>query len=238
MVQATVAFVPSPLLPESAFFGPLMRALGERGRDCVATSLGDEGTEAEPWHERHVRNAAAGLGRRMWPGRRYVLVGYSGSGPLLPYIAEGYGERPEGYVFMDAGLPHPGRSRLDEVRASVPEAAGDEMAEYLAGGGAWPAWSDEDLSPLVTDGTARRALLDMVVPRSGNFWTEPMPGLGLWPDARVGYLRLSHTYEGAASDARSRGWVTRAVDGTHFDPFAQEGKVAEELVALLAEMGC
>jgi len=237
MVQATIAFVPSPLLPKSAFFGPLMRALGERGRDCVATSLGDEGTAAEPWYERHVRNASAGLGRRMWPGRRYVLVGYSGSGPLLPYIAEGYGERPEGFVFIDASLPHPGRSRLDEVRESVPEAA-VELEGYLSSRATWPAWTDDDLATVMPEAGMRTALLGMLKPQGAAFWTEPMPATNRWPEAPCGYLRLSEAYDAAASEARSRGWVTRAVDGTHFDPFAQEEKVAEELVALLAEMGC
>jgi hypothetical protein len=50
-----------------------------------------------------------------------VLVGHSGAGPLLPVIHRGLVQPVVACLFVDASLPHPGQSTLDELAVSVPE---------------------------------------------------------------------------------------------------------------------
>jgi hypothetical protein len=53
-------------------------------------------------------------------GRPTILVGHSGAGPLLAAMGESLG-CVEGYVFVDAGLPHPGRSWFDSAPPELAE---------------------------------------------------------------------------------------------------------------------
>jgi hypothetical protein len=43
----------------------------------------------------------------------------------------------KGYLFVDAGLPHPGQSQLDKMEASIP-AFVQELRRHLASGGSYP----------------------------------------------------------------------------------------------------
>src|SRR5438034_515867 len=99
--------VPSPLV--GPFTWSLVAdELVARGHQVLVPDLSDEGTG--PWWERHVASAGAQLS-----GDRELdiaLVGHSGAGALLPLIARAAAIRPAAYVFVDAGLPPEGRSRL------------------------------------------------------------------------------------------------------------------------------
>jgi hypothetical protein len=51
-------------------------------------------------------------------GQPAVLIGHSGSGPLLA-LAGALAGQARGYVVTDAGLPIPGQSRLETVPAGL-----------------------------------------------------------------------------------------------------------------------
>ena len=144
-------------------------------------------------------------------------------------------------MFLDAGLP-PARptSRLDLMRAELPDGSVDELASMLAAGGTFPDWTETDLRELVPDRAARAALVASLRPRGEDFFTDPVPVVADWPDAPCGLLRLSSAYDGALRLARLRGWpVLEGPDdrpGGHFAALVDPGAVADDLEDLLARM--
>ena len=196
-----------------------------------------------PFAARYVARAALVV-RDQLAGERVVLVGHSGAGYLLPLL--GAARRAAragvaGYVFLDAALP-PARptSRLDLMRAEVPDGSVEELASMLAAGGTFPDWTDTDLRELVPDQAARAALVGSLRPRGEEFFTDPVPVVADWPDAPCGLLRLSPAYDGALRLARLRGWpVLEGPDdrpGGHFAALVDPGAVADDLEDLLARM--
>ena len=169
------------------------------------------------------------------------LVGHSGAGYLLPQL--GAARRAArravaGYVFVDAGVPHGrGATRSTLLRAEVQTFA-EELEALLAGGGAYPRWSDDDLREDVPDDALRAALVASLRPRRADFFSEPLPFPGDWPDAPCGVLQLSGSYATTARVARSRGWpvVSAELPGGHFAACADPDGVADALEELLRQL--
>lgn len=200
----------------------MARALSELGHVTLTPELDDDGTP--PFWTQHVE-AAAILG----PVGPIVLVGHSGAGPLLPAI----GARCEaaGYVFVDAGLPAGGRTRMEMLEAEEPALA-SQLRTLLEAGGAYPAWTLFDLEAHVPDGLLRHQLVHGLRPRRAPFWDEPIDVPDGWPDAPVSYLRLSEGYESSAAEAERRGWPVRRLVAGHFHMLVDPAAVAEAIVAL------
>jgi pimeloyl-ACP methyl ester carboxylesterase len=237
--RPTTVLVHSPLTGAVAW-GGLPAVLRDRGHDVVVLDIRDD--DVPPYASRFVARAALQV-RAAAGDARVVLVGHSGAGYLLPLI--GAARRAArtavaGYVFLDAGLP-PVRptSRLDLLGLEAPDAA-DGVDALLAGGGAFPDWTDDDLRDLVPDDGDRAALVASLRPRGSDFFTEPLPVAPDWPDAPCGYLQLSEAYDGPARTARQRGWpvVESPADrrGGHFAALVDPNGVADDLDALLALM--
>ena len=237
---AATVLVHSPLTSAAAW-GDLPSVLRARGHRVAVVDVADD--EVAPFAARFVARAALQL--REEAGDRPVrLVGHSGAGYLLPLL--GAARRAAraavaGYVFLDAALP-PARptSRLDLIRAELPEGPTEELAATLAAGGTFPNWTDTDLRDLVPDHTARAVLVASLRPRGEDFFTDPVPVVADWPDAPCGLLRLSPAYDGALRRARLRGWpVLEGPDdrpGGHFAALVQPDAVADDLEDLLARM--
>src|SRR5688572_23260877 len=155
-----------------------------------------------------------------------VLTAHSGAGPLLPVIRAGINIPVVAYLFVDAGIPVDGYSRLELMELESPEWAG-EFRQFLKAGGQFPRWSDDQLREIVPDPTLRQQLLAEVRPRSLEFFTEPIPVFQGWPDAPCGYIRLSPAYDYPYSEARRRGWVTAEMEAGHFQMLVEPEKVAQ-----------
>jgi pimeloyl-ACP methyl ester carboxylesterase len=237
---ATTVLVHSPLTSAAAW-GDLPAVLQGRGHQVAVVDVADD--DAPPFAARFVARAALQV-REQAGDRPVLLVGHSGAGYLLPLL--GAARRAAravvaGYVFLDAGLP-PARptSRLDLMRAEVPDGSVEDLASLLAAGGTFPDWTETDLRELVPDQAARAALVGSLRPRGENFFTDPVPVVADWPDAPCGLLRLSPAYDGALRLARLRGWpVLEGPDdrpGGHFAALVDPGAVADDLEVLLARM--
>jgi len=222
--------IPSPLCGP-ATWEPVAAALGRRGIATTIPALRD-GDPTLPYWRQHTATAAAALAN-LPPDARPLLVAHSGAGPLLPAIRQAWGRPVSGYIFADAGLPHPGRSRLDEIAQTVPGLAVTLHAE-LAAGARYPDWDDAALRPLIPDPARRAATLAELCPRPLAFFTETLPLIADWPDAPCAYLRFSAAYDAHAAAARARGWPTRTFDAEHFHQLVDPGAVAEALFALAA----
>jgi len=160
--------------------------------------------------------------------RPLVLVGHSGAGSLLPALAQAAHHPVKAYLFVDAGLPHPGKTQLEEMPA--------ELRRLLAAGERFPNWKDEDLREVLPDGRVRQQLLAEVQPRPLNFFEEVLPNVSGWSDAPAGYLLFTQGYRPYLEQAQRAGWPSRTLPSGHFHMLVDPVAVAATLVELMKQI--
>jgi hypothetical protein len=184
--------------------------------------------------QQHAQSAASAIS--VIPAEKaLVLVGHSGAGPLLPLIGQQVRRPIAAYLFVDAGLPLDGMSRLNEMEENAPEFAA-ELRQHLTGGGRFPTWSDEDLRDLIPDDRLRTGTLAELQPRPLAFFEEPIPGFANGPDAPCGYLHFSEQYDAPAAQAQRSGWAYRHMDAGHFHMLVDPTGVADALLDLTGRL--
>jgi hypothetical protein len=162
-----------------------------------------------------------------------VLVLHSGAGALAPSIIAAAAAAPSAVVFVDAILPHPGRSWL---QAAPPALAA--RLRRLAGDGVLPPWTgwfaDNPAARLIADDRAR-AEFEAGLPRLAlAFLESAAPDVALDAGARVAFLRLSEAYQGEAAEAARRGWTVQAAPMHHLAMITDPQGVARRLADLAA----
>ena len=227
------------VLVHSPLVGPLTwsRVAGElqwRGREAMVPALHDTEDAGLPYWRQHAGSVSQTL-ERVEVGRPLILAGHSGAGMLLPAVRGLSGRRVGGYIFVDAGIPEDGKSRLGLMEAEVPGFAA-EFRRTLEVGARFPTWRDGDLRELVPDAALRKALLDDLRPRALPFFTEPIPVFAGWPDAPCAYLKFSPAYDADAARALRLGWAYRELNAGHFHMLVEPGEVADALLGLAAQM--
>jgi pimeloyl-ACP methyl ester carboxylesterase len=232
--EPLLVLVPSPLVGPSTW-NPLRKELALRGQETVVSIDVSASAGALPHWERTVAGAERAL-REVPEDRPVVLVGHSGAGPLLPAAAARISQRVMGYLFVDAGLPSDGVSRLDAISANGPEGAAfaSDLSSLLEAGRRYPEWTDAELAPLIPDEQRRQQLLAELRPRGRDFWTEPLPKVTDWPDRPCAYLWFSEPYKSAAQRAEGMGWPVRHLPAGHFHHLVDEATVSDALLALWA----
>ena len=138
-----------------------------------------------------------------------------------------------GYVFVDAGLPTPGRAWMETV---PPELAARLRAMADADG--WlPPWSrwwgDEALAELLPDLDTRRRFAAGCPRLPLAMFEEVHPPAPRWPAAPGAYLRLSEAYEDEAARARELGWPVAELISHHLALLTDPGPVAASLRELM-----
>jgi hypothetical protein len=179
-----------------------------------------------PYSRRYVHQAVGQV-----DAASVTVIAHSGAGPLVPAVVAALSHRSievERAVLLDAGMPGPGRSRLDLLRTESPELAA-EFDALLAAGGAYPDWTAEQLAELVPD---PRTVLAAVRARREDFWREPLPPVELPPDLQCAYVQLSAAYETSAATAHNLGWPVARAELGHL---AMLGR-AEEVAALIRQV--
>lgn len=168
------------------------------------------------------------------PDRDAVIVVHSGAGSLAGAIAVALGARARGVVFVDAVLPHPGRSWL----STVPE---EMRARLLAGvrDGVLPRW-DRWFPP----GTLKVMIPDeaMLAPFVGRLPLVPVAfAEALAPDTALkcdaAYVRLSDAYESEAQAAERLNWPVIREASHHLALLTDPVRVAALLRMVLPRMG-
>jgi pimeloyl-ACP methyl ester carboxylesterase len=211
---------------------PVAGELRGRGYPVVVPALRADETAEPPYWRQHVTATMAALDS-VDATRPLVLVGHSGGGVLLPAIATAAGRSVAAYLFVDADLPHNGRSRLS--RFSDPADA--DAFRAAATGGLIPTWTEDDLAEVIPDPALRRAFVAELRPLPLAVYDEPIPVPATWPDAPGGYLQFSPPYDAAAAEARALGWPLIAMPGGHFQMLVDPAAVADALLDLLARLG-
>lgn len=228
------ALVHSPIVGPLTW-QPVATELRRRGADAIVPTLRDIGPDGGPYWRQHATAAAHALAA-VTADCPLFLIAHSGAGQLLPHVRQRLMQPVAAYLFVDAGLPQDGTSRLDEM-AQNDTAFAARFTPFLKGGGHYPTWGDDDLRPLISDETLRRGMIAEVQPRGLDYFTEPFPSLAEWADAPCAYLRFTPSYAAHAEAARRRGWPVREITAGHFHMLVDPATVAETLIALCNASG-
>jgi len=222
------------MLVHSPLVGPatwdvLAAALSDRGREAWRPDLARSVSDGPPYLVGQVESIV-----EVVDGRPTILVGHSGAGPLLAAMGQSLG-CVEGYVFVDAGLPHPGRSWFD----SAPPELAEQLLD-MASGGWLPPWSQwwgpDGLDELLPDTDIREHFAAACPPLPVAMFEEVHPPTPGCPDAPCGYLRLSEPYHAPADRARALGWPVIELASHHLAVLTEAAAVVEPLLELVDQL--
>ncbi len=221
--------VHSPLVGP-ATWEPVAADLAGRGFDVSVPDLTGTIAAGPPYCSRQAEVIASSA-----LGQPAVLVGHSGAGPLL--AAAGALTGPvRGYVFVDAGLPAPGRVWMDTVPPELATQLRD-MADARGWLPPWPQWwGNEALAELIPDPAARQRFAAGCPRLPLAMFEEAHPPAPQWPGAPAAYLLLSEAYQDEAAAARDAGWPVTELASHHLAPLTDPGLVAGSLCELLSQL--
>lgn len=228
--SVTAVLVHSPFLGPASL-RPLADALAALGHPAVLLDLRPS-VVAPPVHQMLLGAFADAMNEEPLDGP-VVLIGHSGAGPLLPAFSDALEEPVAGLVFLDAGLPTPGRS----WRETVP---GDLYAELraLSREGRlprWQRWFDPNpLETLIDDPELRAEIADEAPEVPIAFLKEERPEVE-WTGP-AGYVQLSSPYDEDANEAETRGWPVRRLTTHHLAPATDPAPVAQAILDVLANL--
>ncbi len=225
-MESLMVLVHSPLVGPFTW-SLVAKPLQVDGFDVLVPVLTDSGETPPPYWQQHaacVLRALVSIPHE----RSLVLVGHSGAGSLLPVLAQAARHPVTAYLFVDAVLPHPGKTQLEEM----PE----ELRQLLAEGSRFPNWKDEDLREVLPDGRARQQMLAEVQPRPLTFFEEVLPDVSGWSDTPGGYLLLTQGYRPYLEQAQRAGWPSRTLSAGHFHMLVDPVGVAATLVELMKQI--
>lgn len=150
-MEARLLLVHSPLVG-CGTWQPIAKDLAGDGYAVTVPDLAGPVAAGPPYHLRQAKVIAGSAG-----GQPAILVGHSGAGPLLATAGMMLGEGARGYIFVDAGLPTPGRSWME----TVPPDLATQLREMADPRGWLPPWSqwwgEEELAALLPDPAAEPA---------------------------------------------------------------------------------
>ena len=221
------------VLLHSPLVGPLTwKMVGEemrqRGFDVMIPALADSADSQEPFWKQHAESVSKALAQ-LPEETPLVLAAHSGAGPLLPAIRQMTPNPVRAYVFVDAGIPRDGASRLDLMKSEDPAWANDFQRE-LERGGRFPTWSFDDLQEVIPNPLLRERMVAELNPRGLDFFTESIPVFKGWPDAPCAYIQFSAAYNQPAAEARRKGWSSQKLEAGHFHMLVEPHKVSELLI--------
>lgn len=197
----------------------------QRGYSVIVPILSDLEISKDPYWKQHADSVAQAL-IDIPPGTNVILVAHSGAGPLLPIIRQNIPNRIRAYVFVDAGIPRDGATRLDLMKSEDPGWA-KGFEESLQSGEQFPKWSSDDLRKIVPDENLRKRLVAEIHPRGLDFFTEPIPVFHGWPDAPCVYIQFSAPYERPAAQGRQAGWQIYKLSVGHFHMLVDASAVTD-----------
>ncbi|WP_071396325.1 alpha/beta hydrolase [Bacillus tuaregi] len=228
-MELNIVLVHSPIVGPSTW-APVSRELRGREIRTIVPTLPSIIDMSTPIWAQHAQAVA----RRLESIPNYqpiVLVGHSGAGPLLPAIGASSPHPVAAYVFVDASLPHGGRSQLEEIEANSPVLL-SSLSSYLKAGGLYPEWTDKDLSEIVPEGVRQGVLAD-IRPMGLPYFEETMPYYPNWPEIPCGYIKFSQAYTVPAEKARKYGWEYDEFDAGHFHMLVDPEAVTDSLINLI-----
>jgi len=213
-----LALAPSP------FVGPnSWRPLADVVSNSVVVDYG--GVLPPDWYEGVAQRIAHEVDAEPW-----VAVLHSSAGGFAPALAA-VATSLKGFIFVDAVLPHPGRSALD----IAPEAQIEGLRRLTTHGlmAPWNTWFDTDPTPhWIPDADARAAFLSDLPRTPFAFLEAVAPDSAAWEQLPAAFIQLSKGYEANAARAEARGWPVRRAKLNHLAMVAQPRVMAGLLEGL------
>jgi hypothetical protein len=161
-----------------------------------------------------------------------ILAAHSGAGAFVPALAAALRAPVAGAIFIDAILPHPGRSWLDTAPEALRDGlrAGAQMGMLPPWDGWWPPGA---LEKLVPEPGPRQALVDELEPLPLAYFEEPAPPGDLADlAAPAAYLQLSDAYADEIRACGRVGWPTVSLPLQHMGALTHPKAVAQVLQSL------
>jgi hypothetical protein len=207
----------------------------QRGLDVLVPRLKDSPDSKVPYWKQHAESVSQALAE-IPKDTSLILVAHSGAGPLLPAVRQFVTNPIKAYVFVDAGIPRDGASRLDLMKSEDPKWA-EQLQEQLERGKRFPNWSSDDLRSIIPDETLRGQMITEIQPRALDFFTEPVPVFDDWPDAPCVYIQFSGAYKKPADLARQLGWKTYEIKAGHFHMLVDAPTVTNMIIEAVNKPG-
>jgi pimeloyl-ACP methyl ester carboxylesterase len=227
--RTTVVLIHSPLVGPFTW-QPVATVLRNRGYKVVVPALSL--AKGPPFFANLAAQATSEL--RAEPAESALYVAHSGAGAIIPAAIEA-GHADAAVLFVDAVLPQPGMSWLENAPALLREHLIKQCREGLL-----PRWCDwfprETLISLLPDQILRERFIDELSLLPVGYFEEREPRSSRWPVARCGYLQLSAAYEAETQSARSRGWIVRSKDSNHLAMITDPNSVAAAIISMLNEI--
>ena len=231
--EITFVLLHSPLVGPFTW-EPVRKILAEQGFQAMMPAVWDDPDSALPYWQQHAESTAKDI-TQIPEQQKVVLVAHSGAGPLLPAVRQKLTHPVFSYVFVDAGIPRDGLSRLDLMKLEDAEWA-EQFHQSLLQGEVFPTWTENDLKEIVSNAESRQKLVDELHPRSLPFFIEQIPVQSDWPDAPSIYIKFSQAYEWDAMQAKQSGWPVYAIDAGHFHMLVDPVAVADLLVTVVQNL--
>lgn len=220
-----IALLHSPLVGPLCW-QPLAEALRADGYRVVVPDLVAAALSANH-QQSFIAAAFAAVGRAELD--RTVLVGHSGAGPLLPAVADATGA--VGVIYVDAGLPYPGKSWVDTAPTSL-VAHLQSLADEDGVLPRWSDWFDPDvLDAAIPDAQLRFRFVEEL-PRLARGYFEQATPTSTW-DGPAAYLQLSPGYGPDADSAAAAGYPVERLAGDHLAILTSPQRVYPPLATLL-----
>jgi pimeloyl-ACP methyl ester carboxylesterase len=234
--EPALVFVHSPLVGPLTWRGVADRC-GSYGWRTVVTDLTGALAGPPPYQPAiatAVAEAAEVAGVVDGSDQPIVLIGHSGAGPLLPGIAARLGAPVAALIYVDAGLPYPGRTWFETAPADLVD-----RLHGLALQGWLPPWHEwfapEVLATVLPEPGVRDAFTSDLRPLPLAYFQEPMPAV-TW-QGPAGYLLLSEGYRDDATRAAQAGMPVVEHPSHHLAMVTDPEEVARRLRGLLSAVG-
>ena len=228
-LRMTFVLIHSPLVG-LVTWSLVAEELRARGYGVITPELTDNGES--PFWRQHVDIVVEAF-EAVADDEPIILAGHSAAGLLLPTIAAEVDRPVAGSLFVDAGFPIDGLSRLDVIDREDP-ALGRQFRDLLSNGGTFPNWTDADLASIVPDAAMRSALMQDLRPRALPFYTEPVPAPQNWMSGPAGYLQFGDSYDRTV--ARIDDWPVTKLAAGHFHQLVDPVETVDAMLDLVARM--
>jgi hypothetical protein len=213
-----LALIPSPFVGASTW-----QPAAECLPDAIAVNYG--GVSPPDWYEGIARRIAARVDERPW-----VAVLHSGAGGLAPAIACA-ARNLSGFIFVDAVLPHPGKSTLETAPVRFVQALKRATVNGMLK--PWNEWFDSDPAALLIPDPQTRANFVRDLPCVPFAFLEAKsPNTSEWEQLPAAYLQLSRVYEKTAEEAERRGWFVRRENMHHLAMASDPAQIGEILTGI------
>jgi hypothetical protein len=152
---------------------------------------------------------------------------------LLPVIADAVAT--VAAVFVDAFLPHPGRSWFDVAPVPLREQLLD-----IADAGRLPPWNEwfpaNALDELVPDPNLRRQFVGEIPRLPLAYFLERAPVTRNWDTLQYAYMRFSAAYDHTADEADRLGWWVARRNWDHLRMLTDPAAVADLIGAAISAL--